>query len=236
MPDANALVDELLGWLDKGDLTKAAERQRLGRELGELEEVLRKGKVDLDRLDRIAEAAPLLRDAPRTDVRREAKRLSDTASALRGAQTPDALRAFRQHRWKDVGDAGKALEHHLVVAWRHRCDAIFVDHEALAKVLIGFEVTRSLGKQMAATASKGLALRSRFPDPSIRAEIEILVSEVSEQREKLEQAGLTEGVKQLLLAVVRGNATLADLSNEALDWLRKADALRSFRISLRNPQ
>ncbi|WP_437840063.1 hypothetical protein [Sorangium sp. So ce1153] len=236
MPDANALVDELIGWLDRGDLAKAAERQRLGRELGQVEDVLRKGKPDLDRLDRIAEAALLLRDAPHTDVRREIKRLSDTAAALRGAQTPEALRAFRQHRWKDVSDAGKALENHLVVAWRSRCAAIFVDHEALAKMLIGFEVTRSLGKQMATTASKGLALRSRFPDPSVRAELEILVGEVSGQREKLEQAGLTEGVKQLLLAVVRGDATLADLSNEALNWLRKADALRSFRISLRNPQ
>ncbi|WP_437277875.1 hypothetical protein WME90_42680 [Sorangium sp. So ce375] len=236
MRDTNALVDELIGWLDRGELAKAAERQRLGRELGELEEGLRKGKADLDRLDRIAEAALLLREAPRADVRREVKRLTDTASALRHAQTPDALRAFRQHRWKDVGDAGKALEQQLVLAWRRRCDAIFVDHEALAKMLIGFQVTRSLGKQMATTASKGLALRSRFPDPSMRAELEILVSEVGEQREKLEQAGLTEDVKQLLLAVMRGNATLADLSNQALDWLRKADALRSFRINLRNPQ
>lgn len=235
MPDANALVDQLIGWLDKGELARAAERQRLGRALGEVEEMLRKGKAELDRLDRIAEAALLLRDAPRADVRREAKRLSDTAAALRGAQTPEALRAFRQHRWKDVGDAGKALEQHLVAAWRRRCEAIFVDHEALAKMLVGFDVTRSLGKQMAETASKGLALRSRFPDPNVRAELEILVSEVGEQREKLEQAGLTEGVKQLLLAVVRGNATLADLSSEALDWLRKADALRSFRITLRNP-
>ena len=234
MTNANALVDELQGWLAKGDLSRAVERQRLGRALGEAEASIQKGKADLDRLDRIAEAAHLLREAPRADVRREAKRLSDVAASLRSAQTPEALRAFRQHRWKDVGDAGKALEQHLLAAWGRRCDATFGDHQALAKMLVDLDVTRSLGKRMTATASKGLALRSRFPEAAVRAELEILVGEVNHQRGELEQAGLTEGVKKLLLAIVQGDATLADLSSEALEWLQKADALRSFRITLRS--
>jgi hypothetical protein len=236
MTDANALVDELRGWLEKGDLARAAERQRLGRALSDVEDALQKGKAELDRLDRIAEAAHLLRDAPRTDVRREAKRLSDVAASLRSAQTPEALRAFHKHRWKDVGEAGKALEHHLMAAWSRRCETTFGDHQVLAKMLVDIDVTRSLGKRMAATASKGLALRSRFPDPRVRADLDTLVGDVNHQRGELEEAGLTEGVKKLLVAIVQGDATLADLSNEALDWLRKADALQSFRISLRNPR
>jgi hypothetical protein len=236
MSDVREQLAELRKWREDGTLKAALARQRLGAHLSEVESLLHSGEPDIARLDvlkSLSNQHDLVRLADSALVIREATRIRTCGTDLQGAATPAALAAWQRHRWKDVRDAGTALETAFRKAWSRLCTSTFTESERLARILAGLEPTKVLGEQMLEAASAGLKLRDTYP-PGIREREEFARAREACTRCRQGISGIagTTGLAELLLRAADGNATLADVSPELRQWLEDNKVLRAFRLRL----
>ncbi len=220
-------------WLGDGSLAAAVSEHELGNELQEVLVLLRNGKADLARVKALGQAADLISDVPWESVRDQVNRLATAAQALKEARTPDDLYNWRRAKWDSVKDATGSLERALKGAWRVRCEQPFGEHERLGAALSHLPETKALGAEMMQTAREGRQIGEFFPpSPEQRGKLSEFIDRAAKERQQLKRRGASETVSGLLVAAAENRATLADLTPDALEWLRRNSALTLFEIKL----
>src|SRR5687767_6178579 len=218
---------ELQKWLNDGSLARMVKEHKLGAELGEVRAVLRTGKKDLERVKALGQAARIVSDVPWESVRNSVDRLQKIGDALESAQTPEQLYDWRRVQWTLLSDATSTLDRILRTAWQLKCEQPFAEHERLGAVLNLLPNMKDLGEKMVRTAGVGRNLGQRFPpEDQDKLSFKQSVDRAAKERDELRGQGGNEAISQLLLAAADQRATLADLSPEALEWLRRNKALK----------
>jgi hypothetical protein len=234
-PDSSlAPLRSLQSAVQDGRLVAAVRRREHGAALTKAQRALASfgGSVDrLEELARIAATVVTHIDKPgQTELRRKLGMLAQKGHSLVGEITTETLdNSWRQ--LEDIDDLAKDISTQLQRAWDILIQAEFGTLAQLGDALKAMKAEPELGERMRAIAREGLALRASFP-PSVTA-LEALVKHIQardEARDKLSKSG--SGIGVFLLKVAKGQATLADLDQETLDWLRKQGAMQAFAVRL----
>lgn len=226
-------LDTLQTWLGDGSLAAAVSEHELGSELHEVRALLRSGSADLARVKALGQAADLISDVAWESVRDQVNRLATAGQALKEAKTPDDLYSWRRASWDSVKDATASLERALKSAWRTRCEQPFGDHERLGMALSYLPDTKGLGAKMMQTAQEGKQIGNCFPpSPEQRAKLTKFIDRAAQERQQLKERGASETISGLLLAAADNRATLADLTPDAMEWLRRNNVLTLFELKL----
>lgn len=224
-------------WLKDGSLGTTVEEHELGAELHKVLALLRAGKADLERVEALEQAADLVAAVPWESARDHVNQLANAGKALREAKSPDDLFTWRRAQWELVKPATAALERVLKDAWRVRCEQPFREHERLGAVLSHLPGTKTMGDEMTQTAREGKQLGGCFPpSQETRKKLDELVERAAKERKQLKKRGANEAISELLLAAAESRATLADLTPDALQWLKTNNALALFELYLASGQ
>ncbi|KIG17586.1 hypothetical protein DB30_03067 [Enhygromyxa salina] len=156
--------------------------------------------------------------------------LAQKSHTLVGEITTEILdNSWRQ--LEEIDGLTKDISMQLQRAWNSLIQAEFATLAQLGGALKMMKAETELGERMRVIAHDALALGSQFP-PSETA-LEALAKHTqarNEVRDRLSKSG--SGISSFLLKVAEGQATLADLDQETLDWLRKQGAMQAFAVRL----
>jgi hypothetical protein len=117
-------------------------------------------------------------------------------------------------------------------AWEQWVAQTFEPASKLAELLRRFTPTKLVGNQLKAITASGLGLAPQFPPTDAQAERGKELRDAAEKLlDPLRQREDTRDLLQFLDAVLRGQATLENVTPTLMDWLRAHNALTLLRIS-----
>ncbi len=233
LDDPRAMLAQLSAWRKSGDLKLGADKRRFGAQLRQVLEAVRDDPRCIGDLKDIKGAEILAAAADQEDLRANAAVLRKAARTLRAARTPEDIKAWRANVWPQTQTAIGSLKTRLREAWRKSCQAESQPLENMGRVLLKLTITKPLGQDMIAVAAEANHLASIFPPgEKERQALERLKEGGLQLRSRLKSQGGGEELIGFLLKAAEGMATLADLSDDTLAWLRKNSVSTAFKIRL----
>jgi hypothetical protein len=168
---------------------------------------------------------------------------SETLSALRSLQAAGRKieTAEDQNQLSQIRAAATDAKSRVDVVmrdglrvWQRRINADIGSLGGLGDLLSEFEDTRELGRRMASIASRGSVLASQFPPTADQVESHrALLDDAKKIREDLTAIGAGESVEVFLNALAKQDATLDQVDEAVLKWIRDRHSDRRFQISLK---
>lgn len=236
-------LKELQAAVLDGRLAAAVRRRQHGAALDTATAALDRHAASINRIEQLAQVTPVvvghLDPHALTDLRhrlvdlvqegRSFQTTANTGDRASGISTDTLEAAHRQLGVVDrlVSEVDTLLER----GWAIRIDVEFATLGQLGEALEVMNAEPQLGARMREIAARGLKLRAAFP-PS--EETIAALAEYAESRDsalaELSKSG--SGIGPFLLSVAKGAATLADLDDDTLTWLRSQGALNMLSVRL----
>lgn len=234
MAEPLAPLRSLQAALRDGRLVAAVRQREHGAALNTARRALESFGGSVDRLEDLARVAPTvathLDKQSLTDLLRKLGALVQKGQALASEITTEILDNSWRHLEESnslVHDIGTQLQR----GWNSRIETEFTPLAQLGSALTTMKAETELGERMGEIAREGRALRNQFP-PSAMA-LAALVKCIRARDEVLDRLSKSNsGIGSFVLKVASGQATLADLDQNTLDWLRAQGAVEAFAVRL----
>jgi hypothetical protein len=219
--------------LKGGALATAVEQKRLGESLGIASRELSESRL-VTSLDALLPAATVAapRLASRPETARLLREILGVSTALGEAQTrEDLLRIPETLRYAVV--RRENVQRELQYAWGRWIEQSFQAPSKLADLLLRFPGTRSVAGRLKSSMNEGLELKAMFPPTADQvARAKELLQEQRGLLDELRGQDATHDLLDFLDRVVRGSATLENVTPKLVEWLRTNSALGLLKINL----
>ncbi|MFZ6181625.1 hypothetical protein [Nannocystis pusilla] len=218
-----------------GSLQHAVRRRTFGNALDRVKQSLEAHAHAAQRLEALADVTAELRHdldpGQRDQVLAKVSRLRTIAAVLRQEVTAESL-AKASQALADGDLLVQDIEGVLKIAWQRRLTREFGHLDQLGGVLEQIAPKEDLGPKMRGVAQGALRLGAKFPPGP--ADLAALASALRDRDVLLNSmTDGADGVSTFLLKVASKEATLEDVDESTLVWLKEKRALRRFWIGVK---
>ncbi len=235
MTDTTLMIRELDGWVEDGSLVEAKQHKAHGASLLRAIRAVRGADREIERLVSLGRGMagiPGWSDWDRTEIARPLVQLTRIATRLQAATTTEELHAVPV-ALEELTEVVEHLTDCLRKEWRGRHESAFLAHKSLGRIFEAISDEES-GQEMVQAAEIGMKALYVFPPTEdSMASLESSLSTVEEQKRSLEGIGLTDTRARFLKCAVGGIATVADLDQDTLEWLRARNVAGRFAVRVK---
>jgi hypothetical protein len=168
---------------------------------------------------------------PARDLLADLEKLAAAGHSLERCVNSDSLKDAH-FSVKDAHDALQRLEALVSRAWVTRVQSEFDPLQRLGKVLAGIPDAKTAGQELQHWATRALGAGSGAPTAEAVKQFQQAQAELAGRLETLGTLGIDAAVRMFLLEVAAGQATLASLTPQVLEWFHAKNAQSRFRVVL----